>query len=192
MPRTARPLPPPEILHELLRYEPETGLLYWKPREGKKQWNTRFAGKQALSTTCKSGTYRRGYLLGKMTLAHRVVYSMVHNKQFDHEIDHINGDRLDNRPDNLRASSPAINARNNAIPSHNTSGVVGVAYRALCKKWRASITIENRQIHLGHFHTKEDAIAARKTAERANGFHENHGRSIQPAKQKPIKQEGFL
>lgn len=74
-------------------------------------------------------------------------------------VDHINGDKLDNRRSNLRFATTAQNNRNSKTPAHNSSGYKGVYEdkRNLKNKWQAYITVDNKKIHLGYFYTKEDA-----------------------------------
>lgn len=81
--------------------------------------------------------------------------------QRDFQIDHANGDRLDNRRSNLRQASPADNARNARLSSIATSGFKGVS-RSSGKKnqWRATIAMHRKKLHIGHFRTAEDAAIA--------------------------------
>ncbi len=65
---------------------------------------------------------------------------------------------------------------NKCIPSHNTSGVMGVYWVKRLSRWEARISIDNKEIPLGTHAHKSDAIAARKAAEVKYGFHPNHGR----------------
>lgn len=92
------------------------------------------------------------------------------------QVDHINGDGLDNRRSNLRAVSAAENQRNKRINSNNTSGVAGVSYAERDAVWMASIKVDGKGKVLGHFQTFDEAVAARKAAEVHYGFHPNHGR----------------
>jgi hypothetical protein len=79
-------------------------------------------------------------------------------------IDHINGDKLDNRRANLRVTTPQINQLNRkALNRNNQSGVRGVG--RLGSRWRAQITVNRKNHHLGMFATMEEAIAARRAAE---------------------------
>jgi hypothetical protein len=166
-------LPPAADLCRLLDYDAETGVLTWKPR-GVSGWDKRWAGKPAFN--CHWNGYRVGVLLGRRSIgAHRVAFKLVHG--FDApEIDHINGDRADNRIANLRSVTTTENRRNAARPRHNTSGCVGVHFKKDKQKWVAYISLADRYTHIGYFPTKEGAIAARKQAERDHGFHPNHGR----------------
>lgn len=177
-----KPLPTPSELRQLLRYEPETGKLYWLKRGPewfekarlRKTWNTRFAGREA----GMRGPY--GYplveVLGSTPIAaHRIIWALVYGR-WPNEVDHIDGDRQNNLLENLREVSHAENMRNVKRPSHNTSGASGVSFNKRNGRWRAYITVEQRQRSLGHHETFEQALAARQRAEREYGFHENHGR----------------
>lgn len=80
-------------------------------------------------------------------------------------VDHINHNPYDNRKDNLRIVTSTQNSYNRRIQSNNTSGVTGVYYANDRNKWRAYIKSDKKQIYLGQFDNKEDAIKARKEAE---------------------------
>ena len=181
-------LPTPKEIRKLLRYEPDTGKLYWLERtpdlfeDGKqsaetacRRWNTRYASKEALATL-HGGGYRQGSIFGKAYLAHRVVWVMVHNEWPADQIDHINGVKNDNRIENLRVVTNGENSRNLPKRADNTSGHMGVRWHKKALKWTAQITVNSQQVHLGVFTKKDDAIAARKAAEANYGYHENHGR----------------
>jgi len=79
-------------------------------------------------------------------------------------IDHINQNSLDNRVKNLRVASKKLNAINSKKISTNTTGHTGV-YLHRNKRWRVAIFTNNKNIHVGVFKTKKEAIAARKNAE---------------------------
>jgi|LauGreDrversion4_2_1035121.scaffolds.fasta_scaffold576328_2 hypothetical protein len=76
------------------------------------------------------------------------------------EIDHINGDRSDDRIDNLRLATRQQQQWNVAATASNTSGYKGVGYYKRTGKWRAYIRKDNINKSLGYFNTKEDAYAA--------------------------------
>lgn len=81
-------------------------------------------------------------------------------------VDHINGNKLDNRKSNLRICCNADNLKNRVkLPSNNTSGILGVRYRADRNKWYAEIQFNKQKINLGSYTEKEDAIKARLEAE---------------------------
>jgi hypothetical protein len=176
-------LPTPEELRALLRYEPETGRLFWRERPPEmfatprafSTWTARFAGKEAMTAINNYG-YRFGTISGRPHLAHRVAWTITSGAWPDAEIDHINGVRTDNRITNLREADRRANARNVGRRLDNSSGCTGVQWHAHSKKWLARIKVNYRQFYLGTFERREDAIAARKAAEVKHGFHENHGR----------------
>ena len=105
-------------------YDPETGIIVRKA-----------TGKAAVSRD-KDGYILVGFMYKKYR-AHRVAWAIHHGSWPDGEIDHINGVRDDNRIENLRCVSRHENKKNTAIPSHNTSGVVGVTWHKPSRKWRA-------------------------------------------------------
>ena len=177
--------PTPDLLRELLRYEPDTGKMFWRERpievfasEGAgKTWNTRRKNKEAFTADNKG--YRIGKILNKKFQAHRIAWAIHHGAWPYDQIDHINGVKDDNRIENLRVVTSVENARNAAISKNNTSGVMGVRWYEDKSKWRAVIQCNGKSIHLGYFTSKDDAIAARADAEVKYGFHENHGRDAQ-------------
>lgn len=175
-------LPSPEVLRQLLRYEPETGKLFWLPRPRSHfktdlsfcAWNARYPGSEAFTAT--SHGYKLGAVNGSNYRAHRIIWCMVHGFDPKEEIDHISGDPADNRISNLRVVTTLENMRNVKRPSNNKSGVIGVNWDKEKEKWHASIAVEGRQIFLGYFADLGLAAAARQGAERCLGFHPNHGR----------------
>lgn len=172
----------PAILPVLLRYEPETGKLFWRrrPREyfvsdkGFACWNGKHAGQEAFTSTEGRHLYHNGRILGRSLKAHRVIWALVHGKWPTGQIDHINGNRQDNRLVNLREVSRLENHRNMKRFKNNTSGHAGVI--PFKGRWQARITVDYRGIHLGTFDTVEEAVAARAQADIKYKFHKNHGR----------------
>jgi hypothetical protein len=162
-------------IQERLDYDPETGVFLWRYCDDMpRRWNTRYAG--TVAGVDVGNGYRRIGIGGKMHGAHRLAWLIVTGEWPDAEIDHINGDRSDNRIANLREVSCTENGRNKAMPKNNTSGVIGVGWDSGAGKWRAAIGVAGRNIFLGLFTDIASAIAARKAAEIAYGFHPNHGR----------------
>lgn len=174
-----RQLPSPEDLRQLLRYEPATGKFYWLQSEKKPpQWNGRWAGKEAF--TCESNGYLWGRIDWRLYPAHRIAWAISYGEWPKGQIDHINGCRGDNRLANLREVDQSTNSMNAARPSHNTSGHIGVSFEKRRKRWEAHIGVPGtgRKKHLGYFDEIEEAVAARKAAERQFGYHKNHGREM--------------
>lgn len=172
------------ILRQLLRYEPETGKLYWLPRpvsmfKTRQQggtWNTRYANTEAFTSTYQNG-YGQGCVQYRKFLAHRVAWALYYGSWPDGDVDHINGVRTDNRIANLRCVTRSANLRNQKRSMKNTSGVTGVVWDAARSKWKASIKVNGKNHHLGRFDSYTEAVAVRKSAEVIHNFHPNHGRS---------------
>lgn len=112
---------------------------------------------------------------GRAYLSHRLIWKLLYNTE-PAQIDHINGDRLFNRIDNLRAVDRAENMKNMKRSKANKSGVTGVSFRSDKGKWRAYIFVGKKQVSLGLFDSIEDAAAARAKADIEHGYHANHGR----------------
>lgn len=179
---TAEKLLSPTTLRKLLRYEPETGNLFWRERtldlhpKRLSQWNGKFAGKPALTRLGKNG-YFGGSIFNKSYTAHRVIWAIVHGEWPKNQIDHINGIRDDNRISNLRAVSAAENQKNMRLHSHNTSGACGVVRCKRRGKWVAQIMVNGKTKYLGCSEDFDEAVAIRKAAQSEYGFHPNHGRN---------------
>jgi len=177
-------LPDVETLRKLLDYDPETGILTWKPRTAEmfssaakaRQWNDRCANKIAGNKRPLPKNYILVSVLTENLMAHRIAWAMYYGAPPSEQIDHINGDCSDNRIINLRVVSNIENCRNQRAPRNNTSGHVGVHFRKKDARWYAYISARGR-ISLGDFQTFDEAVAARKAAEIKHGFHPNHGRS---------------
>lgn len=167
-----------ELLRSLLHYDHELGTFMWLTRSWSmfndgiirrdvkaKRFNTRFAGRPA--TVLHSNGYLNIMVIGQGFIrAHRVAWAMANGVWPEHDVDHINGDRTDNRLCNLRLATRSENLRNKRRFPKNRSGYVGVSFCETRKKWNARIGINGVYKNLGYFETKESAAAARAKAER--------------------------
>jgi len=104
-------------------------------------------------------SYSEGYIIGhnkKQIRLHRIIM----NAPGDQEVDHINGDKSDNRKCNLRMCTTAENQHNRGKCKNNSSGYKGVSFNKRDGKFRASIRNNNKRYSLGCFKTPEDAARA--------------------------------
>jgi hypothetical protein len=153
-----KPLPSCEELHRFFAYDQLTGKLTWKVRPHP----------QALRIVpgMEAGTIRQQchYLVVGIRrdyfYAHRIVWKMITGNDPIDQIDHIDGDRLNNRWANLRPASNGQNKCNSSLSRNNKSGVKGVCWDAGHKKWKAYIGIGGKQSRLGRFASIDEAAAA--------------------------------
>lgn len=171
-----------ELVRQLVRYEPDTGRIFWLPRLPHlfksealcARWNARFAEKEAFSATNLQG-YRTGRIFGRTYRAHRVIWLIQTGEWPVGDVDHINGKCADNCWENLRDTSTSANMRNAKMWSHNTTGITGVVWDKRDHNWKAQIMVNKRQMYLGNFDRLEDAISAREAANIKFGFSQRHG-----------------
>ncbi len=154
-----------EQLQAIVDYDPETGVMAWKdpdrsgrPRKG------------------SASRYECIRINRKAYYVHRLVFLLMTGQMPEGEVDHINGDKKDNRWCNLRDVSRKQNMQNMKTTEKNVSGVMGVNWHTVARKWMASITSSRETLYLGIFADWFDAVCARKSAEAHHGFHKNHGR----------------
>lgn len=164
-------------------FEVRGGDLVWRQRpashfknaQGMNSFNRRFAGRVAGSVHKPTG-YVHVDVFGRKWKAHRLMWAVVFGEWPD-QIDHINGNKADNRIANLRNVTHAENMKNRPRPKVNRSGVCGVHWQVSNSRWVAYLTSDGARKHLGTFCDWFDAVCARKSAENRSGFHANHGRS---------------
>ena len=132
-----------EYLKNILDYNPEIGLLSWKVSRGNVK-------KGSVVSYVEDGYIRIG-IDGIVYQAHRIIWLWMIGEWPELHLDHINGDRSDNRLCNLREATYSQNAQNRKLANNNTSGYKGVSFKS--NKWVAGI-------NLGAFNTKEEAALA--------------------------------
>ena len=206
MNRKIKELPPVELLQQLLAYDKESGDFLWKHRDLKHfnatekrtkeqtqaRWNSRFAGKVAGSATHSKG-YRVISLFGKLWQAHRIAYLMASGVDpLDLQIDHINGNRVDNSFSNLRLATATDNNRNASMQTNNTSGTMGISpYRYKHGCWIGQVrvdgkvtVIKNPRTGKGYFEDFERPVLERmlEAKRRELGYHNNHGSKLKEVK----------
>ena len=141
-----------EQLKEYFHYS--DGTLIWKKTISK---NTeRLIGKVAGSIT-DSG-YWCVVLERKKYYAHRLIF-LYHHGYIPDCIDHINGNKTDNRIENLRESTQQQNCFNANKKSTNTSGVKGISWHKQSKKWRAECCVNYKNHYLGLYDDMSEAIS---------------------------------
>jgi hypothetical protein len=150
-----------EYVKSILNYDPDTGSFTWRWRSDvPPEWNTRRSGKVA-------GTFMKiGYLLIGINdtryLGHRLAMLITEGRWPDNQIDHINGDRSDNRRANLRFATSGENKWNRGKDRDNRSGFKGVRIHKSSGLWGARITKAGREYSLGYYKTPEEASEAYK------------------------------
>jgi hypothetical protein len=173
-----------ERLKEVLHYDGESGIFTWKPRplsdfaneRAFKVFKIRFEGKPAGCIKNKTRSEKKYLVIGidyVLYRAHRLAWFYMNGiMPEDDAIDHINGNGLDNRIENLRDG--INNSRNMRLMKTNSSGVSGVNWSKSKGKWRARIH-DGKELHLGYFDDFDSAVAARKAAELSFGYEKEHG-----------------
>ena len=180
MPRV-KTLPSQAKLQTLLDYNPLTGNLVWRYRlrneflsdQLHRFWNVKYAGKPAFKT--KEHGYFIGKIDGEAYKTSRIIFKLCFN--IDAECgDHEDGNKQNNRINNLRDVTQLQNNRNAKRRDDNSSGCSGVYWQKNVRNWRASIGHNGKMVMIGTFDDYQDAVNARKQAELDYGYHPNHGR----------------
>ena len=152
-------------LKQLLQYNPVSGNFI------------RLSGKP-ISTKINNKGYKRIMIDNTHYLAHRLAWFYVF-EYFPKYIDHKDGNKKNNSISNLRDATSLQNSQNLSIAINNTSGTTGISFSKNRNKWEAKIQLHGKTIHLGRFLDIDDAIIARKKAEKKYNFHKNHVKAIQ-------------
>lgn len=142
-----------ELIREYLAISDNscTGLVWKKiPKNGRSE-----VGKPALTSTDGPG-YFYGRILGQRVAAHRAVFALMHG-YLPEQVDHINGVRKDNQPNNLRAGNVQVNQHNRIAKGYKLT---------LAGRYQARIYLDGKQISLGSFATKQEAQTAYLAAKR--------------------------
>lgn len=141
-----------EDIRRLLAYEPDTGLLRWRVKTSNRRAVDDIAG-----CKCKTNGYVLVRVGGRLQRAHRLIWFMVHGEFPTLDIDHVNGDRADNRIVNLRLATRSENLQN-MRRGRGESGLLG-AYRHKTR-WTSAIQVDGASRYLGCFATAYEAHCA--------------------------------
>lgn len=166
-----RILPSQELLNKILRYEPETGKLFWLPRDESffanvkycepsiycRIWNNKYANKEAFTALDKKGYYV-GNIFNKLYVKHRIIWKMVNGKEPE-VVDHIDRNKLNNTIDNLRPATIQQNSWNTNSRKNSSSKYLGVTLRP-SGNWVAQIRLPDKNLRLGTFVCEQEAALA--------------------------------
>lgn len=162
-----------EVIREIFQYDKLSGILLWKI-------NSAGIVKKGVEVghiaTTDGKSYRYVMMRGVTYRVHRIIFFYMKG-YFPLEVDHIDGNGLNNKWNNLRSADDIINARNQRLSVRNKSGIPGVLWRKDRKSWYS--TIGDKNIYLGAYKDFFEACCVRKSAEKKYGYHDNHG-TIRP------------
>ena len=168
------------------RVELKDGELYWREWDGMYRGHKWRVGSKVSTEVVEHGRSKKKYKVIRYTVdgkrrkafVHRVIYFLSTGEELSgKQIDHINGDTLDNSITNLRAVTGKENQRNCGLSSNSSTGVNGVTKRNRAKPYLAKIMVDRKNISLGSYATLEEAAAARAEADKHYGFSGRHGAS---------------
>lgn len=142
-----------DLVKSLFNYNPKTGIFTRKTTMGGKRAGSR-AGR-----FMKDG-YRTIRIYRKMYYEHRLAWALVYGDNLDMDIDHIDGDKANNKICNLRLATPSQNLTNSGVRKDSLTGRKGVIYAKSTGKYQARFTFNKKHYHLGSFDCKEKAHRA--------------------------------
>jgi hypothetical protein len=141
-------------LRERLDYDSESGVFTWRVSKN--------PGIKPGDTASRVNVY--GYcrieLDGYDYAAHRLAWLYVHGVWPDGQLDHINGNRSDNRLCNLREATASGNACNRKRRRDNTTGAKGVCWDKEARRFRVIVSVGGKRRHVGRFHGLAEASSA--------------------------------
>lgn len=163
-----RELPDTNLLRHLFQYVPETGKLYWRNPRARNVLPGSEAGCEAQHG---SKTYRVVNISKKLYIVHRIVWAMAYGGIGRNEIiDHVDQNGLNNRLKNLRIAGRRLNAVNARLQARNTSGVKGVTWCKTRERWLVQFVLDGKTVYRKRFTDLNDAILARRDAEKRFGY----------------------
>ena len=154
-----------EILNFLFDYK--DGELYWKFSLSCKSPKGTIAG------SIKHDGYRRIGLNKKVYLAHRLIFMMFYG-YMPEIVDHIDGNKLNNKIENLRGATKSQNCQNQKLPIDNTSGYKNVRWNKTKARWCVNLRVRNKNIHIGYY--KDIELADLVAQEARDKYHKEFAR----------------
>lgn len=145
-----------ELVRELFDYDGDKGILIRKSFKNGKR-------KPVGHKPIHSQGYGQVRIGGKMYFTHRIIW-LWNFGELPEFIDHLDRDRMNNRLDNLRTATKQQNNHNHGLHGNNSTGFPGVSWHKPAKKYKAEISINNKNLYLGLFAAAEDAFLAYQLA----------------------------
>jgi len=167
-----------ERLLEVLEFDESISRFRWRERVGSLRFNARFAGELAgcVSEREPLGLFYRLLRIDKILYKeHRLVWLYWNGELPKANLDHLNGDGLDNRLENLRLDSDRSNQRNRARDPRNTSGYTNVSWNKIGRKWEVQVRGKIGNVHGGYFDGLEEAALKAAELREKLGFSPLHG-----------------
>lgn len=156
-------------LKEVVVYDPITGVFTSKAVRNRHKIGDVF-------NTTNSCGYLRIKIDYTYYYLHRLVWLYMHGVWPSSNIDHINGDKADNRFTNLREATQSQNCRNRPVSHLSATKVKGVDFCKPMGRYRARIRVDGKRLPLGYFDTIEEAAEAYKVA--AQNLHEQFAHHV--------------
>lgn len=155
-------------------YDPKTGIITRLVASYSGRGNSKIqarAGDIAGSVNASTG-YVEFRINSVIVKAHLVAWILYYGYVPEHDIDHINRNKADNRIENLREITRSCNVRNRPALVNNTSGFPGVSFSVREQNWKSYITVNNERLTLGNYKNFISAVSARAYAEELLGWEE--------------------
>lgn len=159
-------------LKKICHYDPDTGVFR---RIKKHTWRGNLIDCDHVINTPSLYGYYQINIFGRPYAVHRLIFLYMTGKFPDADVDHINGDRIDNRWVNLRQVTRRENMMNVGVRSNSTTRVTGVSKRSDTGKYQVYVDVLGVRQSLGCYKTLKEAREVSRNARTAHNFHPNHG-----------------
>lgn len=164
--------PLPDAIFECLHYNQNTGIITCA-----RKYSTRSVVGAEVGTLNPDG-YRRIQYKNKVYMAHRVAWLLHYGSWPDKEVDHVDGNKLNNAISNLRCVHTKDNCKNRGVSKHNKTGHPGVQFDSATGKWRVQFRINKKNKHFGLFEDFNEAVDVAREQYIHHGFSERHSTGL--------------